>query len=157
MADWLVLMVWLAPLAIVFAVARNRGRQREIRASTVDLRVDDFGVHRELADGRVEEVDWSEIREVSVVHTRRGPHRVAGGMVVLYGSATRGCIVPLDLVADSGVVEGLSRLPGFDVRRLADALDRSGSHDVWVHPDGGFEPGDGTGPGDQLPGASDGS
>ena len=139
MPEGLVLLLWMAPVVVLFAVARNRGRQRTLRASTVELVVDELGVRRELADGRREAIDWDEVREVTVVHTRRGPHADAGGMLVLYGDETRGCIVPLDRAADSGVITRLSQLPGFDARRFSDALAATGTQEVWVHPEGGFD------------------
>ena len=137
--DALVLLVWIAPIAIVVAIARNRGHQRRARSATVELVVDEFGVRRSLADGREEAVDWSEVREVTLVHTRKGPHGPAGGMIVLYGDATRGCVVPLDRAEPSGLLEALSRLPGFDVRQLSNALrETSGTQELWVHPEGGY-------------------
>lgn len=138
--ELLSIFVLMAPLAILWAVSRNRREQRRLRAATLELRVDEFGVRRELADGRQEELDWGELREVDIVRTDRGPHGKSGGMVVLYGDATRGCIVPLDRAEDSGLYEALSRLPGFDARKLAKALDTMGTHEIWVHATGGYEP-----------------
>jgi hypothetical protein len=138
--DALVLLIWIAPIAVVVAIARNRGHQRRARSATVELVVDELGVRRSLADGREEAVDWVEVREVTLVHTRKGPHGAAGGMVVLYGDATRGCVVPLDRAEPSGLLEALSRLPRFDVRQLSDALRAtSGTQELWVHPEGGYE------------------
>lgn len=138
--DALVLLLWIAPIAVVVGIARNRGRQRRLRSATVELTVDAFGVRRALADGREEAVDWGEVREVTLVHARKGPHGAAGGMIVLYGDATRGCVVPLDRAESSGLLEALSRLPGFDVRVLSDALRAtSGTQELWVHPAGGYE------------------
>lgn len=117
-----VLLVLVAPIAIFVAVMRNRGLQREVRSATVDLRVDEFGVRRELADGRTEEVDWGEVQEVSVLVADRGPHRRSGGVVVLYGDEARGCLVPLDRVGDSGLLEALARLPGFRTELFVEAL-----------------------------------
>lgn len=140
--DAVVLLFWLAPIAIVVAIARNRGRQRTLRSATVELVVDERGVRRGLADGREEAVDWDEVREVDVVRTTKGPHGAAGGMVVLYGDETRGCIVPLDRAESSGLLEMVTRLPELDVRRLSAALTGPrGTHEVWVHPAGGYSAG----------------
>ena len=112
----------IAPVAIFVAVMRNRGLQREVRSETVDLRVDEFGVRREMADGRTEEIDWGEVDEVSVLVTDKGPHRRHGGVIVLWGDETRGCLVPIDQADESGLMEALPRLPGFDSRLLVEGL-----------------------------------
>lgn len=118
----LLLVLALAPFVVVSAVLRRREAVRGARSSTVALTVDEFGVRRELADGRREEVDWGEISEVDVYRTDRGPHGVAGGMVMLSGDATRGCLVPLDHLESSGLVEALQQLPGFRLDSFTEAL-----------------------------------
>jgi hypothetical protein len=113
----------IAPFLILRAVWRSRDAQRTARAATVELIVDEFGVRRGLADGREEGVDWSEITEVEVYRTTTGPHGDAGGMLMLCGDETRGCLVPLDRLDEPGFVEGVTRLPGFDMRLLQEALE----------------------------------
>jgi hypothetical protein len=120
--EFLILLLLIAPVAIFVAVMRNRGLQREVNASTVSLRIDEFGVHRELGDGRTEDVDWSEVQEVSVMVTNKGPHRRSGGVVVLWGNESRGCLVPIDRAGDSGLFEALPHLPGFNSHLLVEAL-----------------------------------
>jgi hypothetical protein len=120
-SGWLWLVLFVPPI-VFLAVARNQGRLSALRSVTVDLSVDEFGVRRELADGRQEVVDWTELTEVEVLTARTGPHRAAGGVVILAGDDSRGCLVPIDRVHESGLVEGLQRLPGFDVRRFVEAL-----------------------------------
>jgi hypothetical protein len=122
MGNLIIILLLIAPIAIFVAVMRNRGVQRKVRASTVELRVDEFGVHRELADGRIEEIDWGEVREVSVLVTNKGPHADSGGVIVLWGDLERGCLVPIDRSVDSGLIEALPRLPGFDSQALVEAL-----------------------------------
>ena len=122
MIEIVVLILLIAPVAIFVAVMRNRGIQREVRASTVDLRLDEFGARRELEDGRTEEVEWGEVNEVSVLVTNKGPHRHSGGVIVLWGDDTRGCLVPIDQADASGLLEALPRLPGFDSHLLVEAL-----------------------------------
>jgi hypothetical protein len=100
-------------LVAITAVSVAR-RHRAHRSTTVEVVADATGVRRVLADGRREEVSWPEVSEVDVFTTRAGPHKASGGAVVLYGDASRGCIVPLDLLAESGLMAELHRLPGFD-------------------------------------------
>jgi hypothetical protein len=121
MSGWLVVSLFAIPV-IVLASARNRSRRTALRVSTVELSLDEFGVRRQLADGRTEAVDWNEITEVAVLTARTGPYRESGGVVILAGDLERGCLVPIDQVADSSLLERLQQLPGFDVNRFAQAL-----------------------------------
>jgi hypothetical protein len=114
------LTLGLAAAAVVAVAVVNR--RREQRATTVEVVADAEGVRRVLADGRREEVTWSEVTEVDVFTTRAGPHRASGGAVVLFGDAERGCIVPLDRLAASGLLDHVHRLAGFDSRRVVEAV-----------------------------------
>jgi hypothetical protein len=120
---WLAVLLLLAPVVVLLAVMRNERRRSELRAATADLRVDQIGVRRELADGRVEEVDWSELTEIDIVLAGQGPHASSGGVMMLAGNTERGALVPLDRLESSGVMEMLPSLPGFDTRRLLEALE----------------------------------
>jgi hypothetical protein len=120
--DVLLLFVLMAPVVIVLAVSRNRRIVRGIRSATVDLRVDEFGVSRRMADEREESVEWVDVTEVEVYRLDKGPHGAAGGLVMISGDETSGCLVPLDRIDDCGLIEGLQRLPGFRVESFVDAL-----------------------------------
>lgn len=114
----------VAGLAGFLAYLRSAREQRSAAAATTRLLVDDERVERHLADGRVEAVRWSEVREVEVITTDVGVHREDGAVIVLGVDDTRGCLVPSRLAAERGVIARLGRLPGFDTRRLAEALDQ---------------------------------
>jgi hypothetical protein len=111
-----------APFFALIAISRNQKKLSAIRAGTTELRVDEFGVHRTLADGREEGVDWIDITEVEVLTAKSGPHAASGGVVIVSGDEEHGCLIPLDRLDDSGVAEALTHLPGFDSRRLIEAL-----------------------------------
>jgi hypothetical protein len=111
-----------APFFVLMAMSRNNKKLSALRSSTTELRVDEFGVRRTLADGREEGVDWVDLTEVEVLTAKSGPHARAGGVVILSGDELHGCLVPLDRLEDSGVVEALTRLPGFESQRLVAAL-----------------------------------
>jgi hypothetical protein len=111
-----------APFFVLIAVSRNHKKLSALRSGTTELRVDEFGVHRTLADGREEGVDWVDVTEVEVLTAKSGPHAASGGVVILSGDELHGCLVPLDRLEDSGVAEALTRLPGFDSHRLVSAL-----------------------------------
>jgi hypothetical protein len=121
---FLMTAVLILALAAGIALARHAAERRWHAAGTAELLVGPSGVRRELADGRVEEVHWHEVTEVDVVLADRGPHRASGGVVVLFASETRGALVPLDQLASSGLVEHLTRLPGFRVEHLTRALEQ---------------------------------
>jgi hypothetical protein len=118
-------MISLGLMAVVFlAVLRNQSRRAALRSQTVDLRVDEFGVQREMADGRRETVEWTELTEVEVLTAASGPYKSNGGVVILAGDAERGCLVPIDSLGSCGLVDQLARLPGFDANLLAEALQK---------------------------------
>lgn len=133
---WLGLLLMMSPVVVLIAVARNEARRRAARAATIELHVDELGARRVLADGREERVEWVEITEVEVVTARAGPHGPSGGVVVLGADEERGCLVPLDRLGDTGLIDKLQLLPGFELGRLMDALDQSAPSrtTVWVRP-----------------------
>ncbi len=119
---WLFVLVFLGPIFVLMGVLRNTKRQAVIRSQTVELQVDEFGVRRVLADGRTEGVEWVEVTEVEVLTSNSGPHGPSGGVVIVSGDETHGCLVPIDRLQDSGLAEALTRLPGFDSVQLLEAL-----------------------------------
>ncbi len=120
---WILAFLLLTPIFAIIAVSRNQRRVSALRSGTTELRVDEFGVHRMLADGREEGLEWSELTEVEVLTAKSGPHAAAGGVVILSGDEEHGCLVPINRLSDSGVTDALMRLPGFDLRRLLAALE----------------------------------
>ncbi len=44
--------------------------------------------------------------------------------MIVAGDDESGCLVPLDRLEDSGLAAMLQQLPGFDGRRLTEAVDR---------------------------------
>jgi len=121
---WVLGLLLFTPVFAVAAISRNQRRVAALRADTVELRIDEFGAHRVLADGREEGVDWVDLTGVEVLTAKMGPYASAGGVVILCGDEEHGCLVPIDRIDDSGLTEALSRLPGFDMRRLLAALDQ---------------------------------
>jgi hypothetical protein len=119
---WVLAFLLLTPIFVVLGISRNQKRLAKIRSGTVELTADEFGVRRTLVDGRQEGVDWVDVTEVEVLIARGGPHAASGGVVIVSGDEEHGCLVPIDRLEDSGVAEALTRLPGFDSRRLVEAL-----------------------------------
>ena len=111
---WVVLVIVALAPAVVIAVLRNEGRRARGRADAAIVRVDTSGVRRELADGRVEEIWWSEVLEVEVLRASMGPHKRSGGVVLIGGPDERGALVPLDRVGSTGLLGHLDGLVGFD-------------------------------------------
>jgi hypothetical protein len=133
---WLAVVLLLGPVFVVLAVLRNQKRLSLVRSETVDLQVDAFGVRRVLADGREEGVDWSDVTEVEVLTAKSGPHKASGGVVIVAGDDESGCLVPLDRLEESGLAAMLQQLPGFDGRRLTEAViaDPPSRTSCWVRP-----------------------
>jgi threonine aldolase len=136
---WIAVVLLLAPIFIVLAVVRNQRRLSLLRSETVELKIDAFGVRRVLADGREEGVDWSDVTEVEVVRAKSGPHAGSGGVVIVAGDETTGCLVPLDRLEDSGLATMLHQLPGFDGARLTQAVvaEPPARTSCWVRPGSG--------------------
>lgn len=122
MNAWVAVLIMLGPIFVIMAVLRNQKRLSQLRSATLELRVDEFGVHRVLADGREEGVDWTDVSEVEVLTTKAGPYAGSGGVVIVAGDAEHGCLVPIDELQTSGLAEALTHLPGFDSSRLMEAL-----------------------------------
>lgn len=125
------LLLFCACLAGIVAVSRRERATRGAAAETVSLVANGWGVTRDLADGRHEEVAWDEIQEVRVVVLPRGPWQERRRLV-LDGGGERGCLIPMDLAEEHGVVAGLAALPRFDFRLLTEVDDRRpGSKTLW--------------------------
>jgi hypothetical protein len=75
--------------------------------------VDDDGVVRRLADGRVETARWDDLEEVSVRTLACGPWK-EDAYFVLIASDGSGCAVPSAEAKE--LVERLDHLPGFGAR-----------------------------------------
>lgn len=133
---WLVLVVVLSAPAVVIAVLRNEGRRARGRADAAVVWVGSTGVRRDLVDGRVEEVLWSEVCEVEVLRASVGPHKASGGVVLIGGPGDRGALVPLDRVGETGLLAYLGALEGFDRHRFDAAVaSRAPSRTVvWQRP-----------------------
>ncbi len=116
------LVLLFAPVLLVIVVVRKRAAVSRVRAATVAIEADSDGVRRTLADGRTEGVSWDEVTEVDVFRTRVGPHKPAGGGVVLYGTLERGCIVPLDKLEQSGLLAHIHHLPGIEIATIIRAV-----------------------------------
>lgn len=119
----LVLVVLAGVVGAVVSIRRNEARRRALASATVSLDVDAEGVTRELADGRRESITWERVAEVEVITTAVGPHKDDGVLLVLCGDATEGCLVPSKLAVEHGLIEAIHRLPGFDGRRLVEAME----------------------------------
>lgn len=114
----ILLLVAVAAVAVVVAVARNERRRRRLDTTTVELRADEVGVARTLGNGHTERVRWASLEEVEVLTVTPGRT-----LLVLRGSAEEGCLVPLTLAVEHGIVDRLHRLPRFDARALVQALE----------------------------------
>jgi hypothetical protein len=74
-----------------------------------------------MARYKVEEVAWSDLQEVSVITTDKGPFS-EDVFFVLVGSEGRGCVVPQSATESAVLLERLQQLPGFDNRAFMAAM-----------------------------------
>jgi hypothetical protein len=117
------LIVAVVVTAVLVGVARNQRRRHALDAATVELRADERGVTRVLGDGRREHVDWAALTEVEILTMNSGPHAEHGAVIVLSGTGDDGCLAPVPLAVERGIVDRLHQLPGFDGNRLVQALE----------------------------------
>jgi len=130
---FLVLLATTSLFVFLLARARHERAARRAAAATTNLTVDGGGVKRWMADGRFEEVAWDELQEVRAVTLPKGPWDTRLRLV-LDGGGERGCIVPIEVAEEYGLLGELWRLPGFDHRRLTEVLDeeRTGHEVLWT-------------------------
>ncbi|UGT39457.1 hypothetical protein LTV02_25745 [Nocardia yamanashiensis] len=84
------------------------------------VEITDTFVRRTLADGRVEEVAWTELTEVRIITTADGPF-AEDVFFVLIGATGKGCVVPHS-AADRAFLARLQALPGFDNEKVVEAM-----------------------------------
>lgn len=82
-------------------------------AATPSLTVDDAGVRRQLADGRVESVAWSDLESVEILTTCDGPF-AEDVFFLLFAADGKGCAVPHGAAMETDLLARLQALPGFD-------------------------------------------
>lgn len=139
---WVSLALLAAPFVVMAAFHRAAQARRAAAASTIEVASTAKGLQRTLADGRAEAIRWAQVTEVEVLLVTKGPHAATGGVVVFYGDATTGCLVPVDRLADAGVFSHLHRLPGFDEPSFRSALAAAPPAQVvvWRSPEAGDTP-----------------
>jgi hypothetical protein len=120
---------WLPGLAITFFLIfllEPLLLTWELRKSGDLLQINDEGVLRKVARGQSEYVRWDDLREVSVVvtHTNGVPDEY---FYVLAGSGRSGVLVSQALAAKHDLLSHLAKLPGFDPRGMAEALNAPGT------------------------------
>jgi len=93
----------------------------EMRKRGDALQITDEGVLRRLARGDSEYVRWSDLREVSIVMTQ-GVNLSEEYFYVLAGTGTSGVLVGQALAGKYDLLSHLSKLPAFDHRTIATAM-----------------------------------
>ncbi len=93
----------------------------EIRKRGEELQITDEGVLRRLARGDSEFVRWSDLREISIVVTQ-GVNLSEEYVFVLAGTGSAGVLVGQRLATRHDLVSHLIKLPGFDHRRIDEAM-----------------------------------
>jgi hypothetical protein len=89
------------------------------------IRIDDHGVRREVAGGKVEGVAWADLEEVSVLTTADGPF-AEDVLFVLAGRDGSSCVVPQGAPESTHLLGRLQRLSGFDNEAIIRAMSNTG-------------------------------
>ena len=98
----------------------------ELRKSGDQLQITDEGVLRRVARAQNEYVRWDDLREVSVVTTQNAGI-AEDYFYVLAGSGKSGVLVSQALAVRHDLPSHLAKLPGFDHRGIAEAMQSSGA------------------------------
>jgi hypothetical protein len=85
------------------------------------IHIDDHGVRRKLADGKLEQITWDDLQEVVVLTTGDGPF-AEDVFFVLAGQNGTGWVIPQGAPESMQLLERLQRLPGFDNETLIQAM-----------------------------------
>jgi hypothetical protein len=83
--------------------------------------IDERGVRRVLADGKVEQVLWDDLVEVGILTTSDGPF-AEDVFFVLLGRDGQGCVIPHSVPEASALMERVGRLLGFDYEPAVRAI-----------------------------------
>lgn len=95
----------------------NRMSRRRDQAAVVD----DKGIRRRLAGGKVEAVAWDDLVEVAIRTTSGGPWK-DDVFFLLAARGGSGCAVPQSDPAAEQLLHRLQILPGFDNKRFIEAM-----------------------------------
>jgi hypothetical protein len=99
----------------------HAGRNPELNVeSKWIVTVSDEQISCERPNGKVESLDWADLKIVAVETTDKGPF--AADVFWYLAGETSGCIVPLGATGEPGLVERLQTLPGFDNETLIKAM-----------------------------------
>jgi hypothetical protein len=83
--------------------------------------LDDLGVTQHWPEGVVETISWSDLREVRVYTTDKGPW-AEDVFFSLLGPDDASVVVPQEAEGSQALVERLIKLPGFDERLFIEAM-----------------------------------
>ena len=95
--------------------------KRMLRRPVPRILIDDLVVRRELGDGRIEEVAWTDLVEVEIVTTDEGPY-VDDVFFLLVGRDGTGCCVPQGAPGSEPLLDRLQALPNFDNGQVIRAM-----------------------------------
>jgi hypothetical protein len=85
------------------------------------IEITDLGVRRDLGDGTVEAVAWTDLVEVQIVTTDEGPF-VDDVFFLLAGSNGKGVCVPQGAPGSEPLLDRLQKLPNFDNEQVIAAM-----------------------------------
>lgn len=134
--------IWILVIALfltvaVFAVSFDRTKKlRSSRSQTTALIANASTCRRELVDGRVEEVSWSNVTEIEVVVSENETPDGATAFLLIAESSTKGVLVPLGVGLDEPVWSPLDALSPSLVASIRSAASQAlpARRTVWMRP-----------------------
>jgi hypothetical protein len=87
---------------------------------------DDFSISRKMADGKVENIKWSDLREIQLITTDKGT-TLNDTFYLLIGESS-GCAISTQSIGAEKLLERLKTLPGFETKKVAQATNSTGNN-----------------------------
>ena len=87
--------------------------------SRFNVSISDQGVSVVRPDGKVETVDWADLRSVHIENTDSGPF--APDVFWVLAGTESGCVIPQGATGEGPLLERLQELPGFDNEQVITA------------------------------------
>jgi len=98
----------------------------EKKQNETEVIFDDFSISRKMADGKIENIKWSELREIQIITTDKGT-TFDDAFCLLIGEST-GCAISNRSIGAIKLLEKMQMLPGFDNSKVKKAMSCTGNN-----------------------------
>jgi len=87
---------------------------------------DDFSISRKMSNGKIENIKWSELRQIQIITTDKGK-TFDDAFWLLIGEST-GCSIPNQSIGANKLLQKMQMLPGFDNTKVIEAMNSTGNN-----------------------------